>query len=119
MNVRIRGIRDKGILPKERLVLQVMANADIGSYAVFAGRTTPNGATSNVVLHTYWFPDRRVQGSELVVLYTKVGKNTEKMTEDGLLTYFFYWGKDAPLWADSRSLPILLEVKDWQAHPGE
>lgn len=115
MNVKIRTIRDNGIANKERLVLQVLRDDDIGYYIVFDTTFTGEGAVSNKVRHSYWFPDKKVRARDLVVLYTKIGIQSEKQNRDGTTSHFFYWGLDKTIWNKKGDCAVLLEVKDWRA----
>ena len=83
MNLKILGIMDAGIANKERLVLKVLRNDDIGYYVVFDTTFLEDGNVSNKVRHSYWFPDKEVQAGDLVVLYTKQGIMSERKQKDG------------------------------------
>jgi hypothetical protein len=70
MNLDIRSFADAGNYPKERLVINVLRDTDIGEYAVLCspvgsdGNPTPGGKIA------YWFPDGDVKAGDIVVLYT-------------------------------------------------
>jgi hypothetical protein len=114
MRLKIRGLRDAGVLPKERLVLEAAQNGDIGAYAVFCTRLLSTGDISSEVEQTFWFPDKKVQAGDLVVLYTKQGSQHERQNEDKTTTHFFYWNLDTPLWKGSVA-PVVVSLRDWEA----
>lgn len=115
MKVEIRAIRESGVTNKERLVLKVMHDDDIGYYAVFNTALTEEGQVSNSVRHAYWFPDKKVSAGDLVVLYTKSGVQTETKNENGTTSHFFYWGLDKNIWHKKRSSAVLLHIDNWKS----
>jgi hypothetical protein len=114
MRLKIRGLRHPGVLPEERLVLEAVQHGDIGSYAVFCTRLLSTGDVSSKVERTFWFPDKKVQAGDLVVLYTKKGAEHDRQNEDKTTTHFFYWNLDAPLW-NGEVVPVVANLRDWEA----
>ena len=115
MNIEIKGIRDGGVTNKERLVLKVIADDDIGYYVVFDTTFTEDGKISNKVRHSYWFPDKKVRAGDLVILYTKVGTQSETQNNDGSTSHFFYMGLDKTIWNKQGDCAVLLEARNWSA----
>lgn len=113
MEFTIVGIIDPGVAGKERLQLKATTGGDIGKYLVFDTVQTAPGKIFSIPQNTYWFPDRNIGPGDTVVLYTKAGKNFERKKEDGTTVWFFYWGKELPLWADSKSSVALLKIAAW------
>jgi hypothetical protein len=89
MRLKIQGLRDPGVLPQERLVLEAGQNGDIGSYAIFCTRLLSTGDVSSKVERTFWFPDKKVQAGDLIVLYTKKGTQHDRQNKDNTTTHFF------------------------------
>jgi len=114
MNVKIRATRDNGIRKKERLVLEVLRDDDIGYYVVFDTTFTGDGSVSNKVRHSYWFPDKKVRSGDTIVLYTKLGIQSEKQRKDGSTSHFFYWGLDKTIWNKEGDCAVLLRIEDWR-----
>lgn len=112
MNVKIRSIADQGIPEKERLVLSVLADTDIGDYLVLRTKAI-NGQPTSRTKDVYWFPDEVVKGGDLVVLYTKFGIRSTKVLPDGSKAHFFYWGKDGSLWEPGLDMAVLIYADDW------
>lgn len=114
MRVKIREIVAPGDAQKERLVLEVVQDDDIGRYAVFLTHILEAGNVSATVRRTYWFPDKKVRSKDLVVLYTKVGTPSEQKNKDESTSHFFYWGADSPLWRESNATAVLAHIDEWQ-----
>lgn len=112
MKIKLKYISNKGDPHKERLVFTVLANTDIGSFAVFEALAVEDGV-SNVVHDTFWFPDKQVRAGDLVVLYTKSGESNEKMLDSGRRTHFFYWGSPRAKWSSTEKLPVVIAIAKW------
>lgn len=114
MNLAISRVADKGLFDKERLVIKVTQDTDVGTFVIFRTGVT-NDAVNINVSETYWFPDKRVKAGDLVVLYTKSGTNSEKILDTGNKTHFFYWGKSQALWSTPQKAAVLLHAPVWEA----
>ena len=115
MNVEIRYIKAPGDLGNERLVLKVLKDCDIGKFLTFDTTYTSDGRVSNRVRHPYWFPDKNVAAGDIVVLYTKVGRQSEKSNDNGTTSHFFYRGLERTIWNESGDCAIVLEISDWKS----
>ncbi len=113
--VKIRSIVDHGH-QTERIVLDIIADSDIGEFLVLDTTYNSNGQVSNKVKHPYWFPDKEVQKGDTVVLYTKKGENSSKINTNGTTTHFFYWNLDINIWNNDGDCALLLHVYEWEAH---
>ncbi|HUU56532.1 MAG TPA: hypothetical protein VMW93_04250 [bacterium] len=113
MNIEIKAIRDSGTKDKERIVLRVLKDEDIGFYVIFDTTFTEEGNISNKVRHSFWFPDKKVRAGDLVVLYTKRGQAKEREKPRGITTHFFYWGLDKTIWNEEGDCGVLLKVSNW------
>ena len=112
MKIDIKSIADKGNFEKERLVLKVLADTDIGDYLVLQTGFNDNEVTIGTY-HTYWFPDKAVSAGDLVVLYTRAGKENEKLLNSGKSAHFFYWGLAKPIWKNKERAPVVLHAPEW------
>jgi hypothetical protein len=115
MKLKISSIAALGTARKERLVLQVLASTDIGEFAVFRTRERAGTVTTGV-LDVFWFPDKAVEAGDLVVLYSKRGRQSEKKLDNGSTVHFFYWGVEDPAWAQEGVAAVLLHVDEWRSH---
>lgn len=114
MSLLIQQIKDAGVPDKERLVLEADAPTEIGYYAVAASRESGPGKVSSRLTAIYWFPDGHVEAGDLVILYTKSGSTHRQDNRDGSKSHFYYWGKQAPLWADVSARAVVLQMASWQ-----
>jgi hypothetical protein len=117
MKVTSRTIAEPEILEHERLVLDVLQDDDIGRYMVLsttlAEPTTPTVSTA--IKRIYWFPDKSVKKGDVVVLYTKGGKQSEKKNEDNSTSHFFYWGLSEPIWLEkNKAAGVVAHLDEWE-----
>ncbi len=113
MNIEIKSIADKGDLKKERLVLRVKQDANVG-YFLMLRTGFSGGQMTTGVTHTFWFPDKDVKAGDLVVLYSKAGTANEKVLDRGAKAHFFYWGQSSALWGTDDRGAVLVHAPDWQ-----
>ena len=112
MKVEIKSIADKGNYEKERLVLRVMTDTDIGDYLVIQSGFY-NGEVSIGTYQTFWFSYKSVSTGDLVVLYTKPGKENQIELKCGKVAHFFYWGLDSAIWNIKNRSPVVLYAPEW------
>ena len=112
MRLQIQFVADKGNIKRERLVLRVLRDADIGDFILMRTRFEGNQVTTEVV-NTLWFPYSEVKTDDIVVVYSKSGRDRQKTIEDDRTAHFFYWGQNSPLWADESVAPVLLYAPEW------
>ena len=87
MKVQIQFVADKGDRNRERLVLRVLRNADIGDFILIRARFEGNQVTTEVV-NTFWFPYEAVKAGDVVVVYSKSGNDKQKTIEDNRTALF-------------------------------
>jgi len=116
MNIRIIDVKNKGDIDRERVVLLVSANDDVGHYLILD--TTYDGDNvSNKVQHPCWIPDAPVRKGDLVVIYTKSGVDKAIRNKDGSDTHFFYRGLDKSIWNKDGDCAILMDIREWAMKP--
>ena len=94
-------------------MLRVLNECNIGYYLVLDSTYTPDDNVSNLVRHPYWFPDEDVSAGDLVVLYTKAGKQSVKHNKNGSSSHFFYRGLDKTVWNQTSDCAVVLEIASW------
>ena len=114
MTIEVRYVKEAGNLTKERVILAVLEDDDIGRYIMFDTTFHDDGTVSNEIRHSLWFPDTAVKRGDLVVAYTKSGKNFEKKNDNGSTSHFFYMGLGRTIWNESSDGVVLIEAKTWQ-----
>jgi len=113
MKAKIRSIADINT-DNERIILDIIGDTDIGEYVIFD--TTYHSSTnqvSNKMKHSFWFPDQKVKIGDVVVLYTKSGKQSSTKNANGAISYFFFWGLNSKIWNNLGDCAILLHVDEW------
>lgn len=114
MKIKIQSIADRGNPQKERIVMVVQSRTDVGQFALLdAGYS--DGGVNTYTRDVYWFPDKPVNEGDYVVLYTKSGKDSEKLQKSGKKSHFFYWGKSGSKWEGTDMAPVLLQVEEWMS----
>jgi hypothetical protein len=114
MKLRISSFADKGDFNKERIVLKVLADTNVGNFVLM--QTGFNGQeVTTSVFHTFWFPYKEVFGGDLVVIYTKAGKDREKAIEGNRTAHFYYWGLESTIWEGDNQSAVLLEAPEWES----
>jgi len=113
MNVEISSFADAGNYQKERVVLSVLRDSDIGDYAVLCSPTSAQGNPTPGGKNAFWFPDGNVRAGDLVILYTKRGTSSTKELGGGRTAHFYYWGQENALWGSASNGAVVLETADW------
>jgi hypothetical protein len=112
MRIEIRSVVEKGNIEKERLILKVVADTDIGDFLLFQSGFS-DGEVTTETYHTYWFPFKPVSAGDLIVIYTKAGKHSVKRMKKGNRAHFFYWDLDSPIWQLKSRAPVVLHAPEW------
>ena len=117
MSFRISSIQNAGDIAKERLVLRADLAVDLGAYAIFCCWAADGDEVSSGDLPAaYWIEDQKVEKDDLIVLYTKAGNRSSKVSDSGRTSHFFYWGRQSPLWLAGKR-PVLVNTKSYQFGP--
>lgn len=114
MKIEIINFPEAGNLEKERIVLKVLDDVDIGKYVVMRSK---RGATGNPVSgskQAYWLPDLLVKSGDLVVVYSKKGKSRKKILDSGKVVHFYYWHLTKAIWGGvSNNTAVLMRIGEW------
>lgn len=113
MNIEVIDIKDRGNRQKERLVIRAITNLDIGYYIVFQTRKTGENSFSGNPDKIFWFPDKEIHEGDLIVLYSKDGKESTRKNKSGNTTHFFYWGEEPPIFDSEDKIAVVVEAKGW------
>jgi hypothetical protein len=118
MNLKLKSIADKGDPQKERLVIRVLNDTDVGEFLVM--RTGFVDDSVNIgVENTYWFPDKLVKAGDLIILYSRAGKIQEKALDRGGNAHFFYWGQSRAIWQSPNTGAVLAHAPVWESSNAE
>ncbi len=113
MKIIIHGVADSRDHNRERLILNVIENTDIGEYLVLDTTYLQNGNVSNKARHVHWFLDQEVKKGDLIVLYTKPGTSSIEKKSDGTTIYFYYWGLNNSAWNNDKDCAVLIHYDEW------
>lgn len=113
MDIQFYIVKDPGDPEKERVILRVQKNTDLGSYLIATStENTDNKTISSELSNVLWLPDQKLQSGDLVVIYTKKGKEGKVVNKDGSTSYFYYWGLSKPIGENRRSTIVLFD-SEW------
>ena len=112
MKMEILSVADRGNIGKERLLLEVRADTDIGDYVVLQSGFSEDSVTTNIY-HAFWPPYKLVRAGDLIVIYTTSGKDNRKKLDNGKSAHFYYWGLEKPIWSTTGRAPIVLHAPKW------
>lgn len=115
MDIEIQYIKDAGIIDKERLVLKVLKDCNLGNYFTFYSHYVNGKSVSTEVIAPFWFADLDVSHNDIIVIYTKSGPKSSKKNTAGSSSYFFYRNKKEPLCNNNGICAIILEVASWNS----
>ena len=111
MKIEFKSIADRGNYDKERLVLKVLADTDIGDHLV-AQTDALSQDIGTELYHTFWPSYKTISSGDLIVLYTKSGKDSEKELSDGRHTHFYYWGLNSAIWDNNDKAAVILHAPE-------
>lgn len=94
--------------------MKVKEDCDIGRYQLCDSTYTADGAVSNKLRHTCWFPDKEVKKRDLISVWTKDGTNVTKKNASGTPVHRFYWGLAKAIWNNDGDCAVLQHVATWQ-----
>lgn len=114
MKLQVKHVKDHGIKSKERIILKALDDIDVGNYLIADNTYYGNGEVSSKVRHTFWMPDKQVSKGDLVVVYTKNGKESTKQNESNR-THFFYWGLKRTIWNQEEDAAVIFNISDWSS----
>lgn len=113
MKLQIRFVKDRGDIKNERIILKALGDTNVGSYIISDTTYYSENEISNELRHVFWIPDKEVEEGDLVVVYSKSGKNKTVKNKSGNSTHFFYWGLDRTVWNRDGDAAVLFSLSDW------
>jgi len=118
MRLELRSLVALGDLENERLTLRVLQDTNLADYLVFRGKFEDDELLTDVN-QPIWFPYKPVEKGDLVVIYTKKGKASEKKLSTGKIAHFYYLNEKSSIWKEEFSAPVILDAPTWQFQPVE
>jgi hypothetical protein len=118
MNLKLRNVADKGDPKKERLIIRVLNDTDLGEYILLRTGLT-DGDVNIGVESTFWFPDKAIQAGDLVVVYSRAGNTQERKADSGRTVHFFYWDQPKAIWQNRDTGVVLAHAPVWESARAE
>lgn len=116
MDIKIRSLLDKKG-DNERIVLDVVKKTQLGRFIIFDTTYDEDGVESDKNRHSFIFPSKDVEEGDIIILYTKKGKNRTTTNQKGVPLHFFYWGLDCKVWNNNEDEALLVHVDDFERKP--
>ncbi|MEX3022537.1 hypothetical protein AB4K05_23450 [Kluyvera sp. STS39-E] len=113
MKFKIGGLKEPGNLDKERVVIQILEDGNVGKLMVATTTQQAEDRVSSKINNPYWIPDQDVVKGDLIIIYTKDGKKNSRKNEDGSSSYFFYIGMEQPLYTESNETAVVFDISNW------
>lgn len=109
--LKLHSVSDRGIPNKEKIVIYVEENTNMGQYGIILGHTNQDKTTLPYNDNFYWFGDGLVTKGDWITLYTGKGKPTSYEWEPTKGTvYSIHWGRDTTMFTNTNIVPILFKV---------
>ena len=114
MKIDIRSILNRGDIERERLILDVLSATDIGDYILLRAGYRGDSVTTGI-RNAFWFPYKAVSRGDLIIIFTKSGRERERSRNDGSTVHSYFWGLEKAIWDKGNSAPVLLHAPDWES----
>ena len=114
MTLELRSIVSPGDLDKERITLRANSDLNVGDYLLAQSGYADESPTINF-FHTYWFPNKRIESGDLVVIYTKQGAESTRKLTTGKKAHFYYFDLTSAIWQKPDRGAVLLYAPTWQS----
>jgi hypothetical protein len=107
--LQLLGVFDPGVPRRERIVLKVEAQIDIGWYAIIlAIRGQPSGHIAPLRDSMYWIGSGSVQPNDWIFLFTGSGQQITLPAEgDHGKLFVEFWGREETVFHNSQIVPVL------------
>lgn len=115
MKFKINGLREPGNLEKERVVIEILEDGNVGTLIVASTKQQDEGSVSSGIKNSYWIPDQDVQKGDLIIIYTKAGKKNNRVNPSNSTSYFFYIGLETPLYNENDETVVVFDISYWKS----
>lgn len=112
MKIKLVEIKDPGNKDKERIILKVLNETDLGNYLIVVSTEETDQTISTDLRNVKWLDDQPLKVGDLVVIYTKSGNKGKIENSDGSVSYFYYWSLEEPI-GDVKDAGVLLFETSW------
>lgn len=112
MELSIVRIADSGT-DKERVILRVIEDCDLGRFLLFDTTYEEVGIISNKLRHLYLLPSVKANKGDFVWVYTGHGEYHTHENTSKTKTHNLYWGLDSKVWNNDGDKVYLLKYSEW------
>lgn len=114
MKLKILKIDNGGDEMNEAVWLKAQEACNLNQF-VLADTTFDEAGKSNLVRHTFWFPDKAVAKGDYVVVLTRSGTPKKGKTTTGKPLHYLFWNLDHAVWNNDGDRAVLIEISDSEA----
>ncbi|MDY4374014.1 hypothetical protein [Pectobacterium carotovorum] len=114
MKFKINWLKEPGNIEKERVVIEILEDGNAGDLIVTSTVQQGENEISSKIKNPYWIPDQDVEKGDLIIIYTKKGRKSNRTNSDNSSSYFFYIGMDEPLYNESNETAVVFDISDWE-----
>lgn len=115
MKFKVDVLREPGNLEKERVVIKILEDGNVGNLMVATSTLQAEDRVSSKIKNPYWIPDQDVNKGDLVVIYTKDGKKSSRKNDSGSSSYFFYIGAGEALYTEINKTAVVFNISSWSS----
>lgn len=114
MKLKIRGVFGEG-LEDERIVIDVTEDSKSkDNYILFDTTYDNQGNVSNKHRHSFFFhTDSSLKRGEVILIYTKKGKDHLAKSSKQTKMYVLHWGLDTCVWNNDKDNAFLVHYDDY------
>lgn len=113
MKFNLQGLKNPGDVEKERVVIEILEDGNVGQLLVASTIQADDNSVSPRISNPYWIPDQDVKKGDLVIVYTKSGQKSNRKNETDSYSYFFYIGMDSSIYDESNKTTVVFDISNW------
>jgi hypothetical protein len=113
MKLQLTEIVDRGTHNSEKVLIDVVEDANLQDYIIRDTTFTKGDKISNKWVHAHKFLKQSVKKGDKVVLYTRTGTDSKKELENGNTEYTYFWDLDSSVWNNDGDAAVLYELRAW------
>lgn len=109
MDLKVVSVGEQGNEEKEYVALSAKEACNLKGYIIFDETFKNDGSASNKHRHVFIFPSWEVKKGELILVFTRPGKDKRSAVGD-IPVSNFYWGLKSPVWNEEGDNVHLIKV---------
>lgn len=109
--ISLKGVEERGVPNRERILLQVHQDINLVSYGLMVGiRSGAEGSIFPAQDNFLWFGNANVRENDWLAVYTGPGKARSIDMGGGQRAYFLYWGRGRTIFNYPEIVPALFRM---------